>query len=146
MMHPQHLAPSAKMRVQVEALESQMRRSVFKPYSKGRAWPMLSVGNTPVFLTSEAGMAGRAVKSNPETQHRRQQCQRLQKPWQPSGLSQLYPHVQAAKQKKNMSLSTPSRSRLSRHIPVNTSKPRAYPTTTGQAFAPALTLLNREAV
>lgn len=135
-MKPQYLAAEGSCTMGIEALASQVCRLHSLPYVFASDCSMVSSRNTQVSLTSETGRVRQSFNARPTHIHRRHRCRRASNSWQPSVLSPLFLHAQVARAKKNTLLLRQSRSRLSQHTQVSTSK-----LTAGQAYASAPTPL-----
>ncbi|MFT6022860.1 MAG: hypothetical protein ACI9PY_000971 [Ascidiaceihabitans sp.] len=134
-MQPQHVAPHCSSNGSPDAPATQIRASEPCGYLFDTISRNYGARKSQGFLTSVPRSRARVASKGHFLSDRRLRCQRASNYWQHSALSLLLLPVRASSRSKNLSWLIQSRSRLSRHTPVNTSKTGL----TGRAFAPTPT-------
>src|SRR6056297_564879 len=140
-MQPQYVAQYRSCLPAVEALWPHTPALACNAYAIDEESDMVKAGCTQVTHTSKVGQVGRFTLRLPMFTDRRQICRTASRAYWPSVWLPSWRPVPNNRPKKNSSWSSPSRSRLSRPTPANTSNP--FADCTGRAFAPVLITTHR---
>ncbi len=121
-MKPQYVAGACSSNLRFAALESQPLWISFKTYNSAPLSAMMAAGCAFAAETVQGGKNGAQTPRPIAQKDRSRTCRTVSKPWLHLAWLSSWQPV-AAPRKKNLWLSNPSLSRLSRLTRANTSKP-----------------------